>query len=70
MTNVEDILSNIAGAVAGNKKDKDGLYGLIFGNKTIPVSVSLAPETEIILLCAVGLAGLAAVAVALVLPKR
>jgi hypothetical protein len=69
MSDLSNIIENITGALAGNKEDKAGLYGLLFGNKTIPVSVSLSPETETVLLIAVAVLAAGAVATGFVLKR-
>lgn len=61
MSDFTDIITNVSNALAGNKESKEGLYGLLFGNKQIPVQVSLDQETEIVLLAAIGLLAAGAV---------
>lgn len=69
MSDFTEIINQVTGALAGNKDDKAGLYGLLFGNKEIPVKVGMSQETEIIILAAFALLAGGAVAVAFVLKR-
>jgi len=69
MSEFTDVLTNISGALAGNKEDKQGLYGLLFGNKQIPVIVDVTPQTQLILLLAVGILSIGAIGTAAMLKR-
>jgi hypothetical protein len=69
MSQFSDIISQVTGALAGNKEDKAGLYGLLFGNKQIPVIVTISPDTQIILLIAMSILAAGAVATGYVLKR-
>jgi hypothetical protein len=69
MSEFSDILTNVTSALAGSKESKDGLYGLLFGNKQIPVNVSLDSDTKTILLIAMGVLAAGAITTAFILKR-